>query len=512
MARIERWRRFYLPVLVIIFSLSSLVLATEVVLLFAPHLFLPLEFLFLLGLLFSVEGALVGSSISPRTPFTWRLLELFAIYLLAFLLVNIYDPRLGVAVTWSAMTDLNVLTFFGLLAFAWYLATSGGQELAGMDRVVAHLGDQKISTLSWETESILNSVETEGVTSGAKTIAARLGWFLFLTGVCVAIASGLFPERVTRLPISMVLAGLSLLVSGLLLQSHIYYYHLNLFWERSKVNPGSFMEKNWWVNSLLGTTAVVGLALIFPGRYVTYAFKWTMNIILGWLAPLFGSGFQPRFDLPTPEMPAPEPEPELPEQFFLEEEPSLLAYWAGIIFLGVVALVALAVILAIIGFIIYVIYQEERDRISGLLKIPVGLYLWFRDAFKGLRSGVNKVLSKGRKTLSVTNAPLLTRTEEYREKTLPSAPALYVRRLFLLVVRKGAKLGYPLKDSQTASEYKRSIEQKVDNKQPLDQLVDLYNQARFSGRALPDNIKDQALKAWKSVMASFNRSGGDKIE
>ena len=121
----------YLPALAGIFSASVLLLGALYAGLFAPALAVPpWLWAFLLGS--AVESAYFAAYLlSPRTPWTVRLLEL------GFWLVPLY---------FLAGRSWRFLWLGGLTFLSWLLGRDYGAQLRDMERVADLLGDQAAST------------------------------------------------------------------------------------------------------------------------------------------------------------------------------------------------------------------------------------------------------------------------------------------------------------------------------------------------------------------------------
>jgi len=465
----------------------------------------------LYGLLFllSFESVFYSAYVlSPRTPLTWRFLEIGLMWFLVTICL-----RMGRSFSypwwavWRAAVDKAFLFPFGLAFLTWSIAGGFGQQLSRMKRIADELGDQAASTISWEFESLALKPENSSIPL-EYFLRRWVGFAVLFAGLAIAVRrSGI------QIASPFLMAGLYtlLLGTGLVAQGSAYLERLATIWEQIGLEYPRVLTANWIRSLLIVSLVLMVLINVIPVDFSPLTYDDLVRFFFSLLH---------RFSADSPAL------PEVPEEDLSppggggvlqlpwqadEEEPPM---WAGIIALLyiVVFVGGLGMAVAVfVGFVIVTFAQSELERLRGLPKAAVQFYLAVRTAFQQAYSFVFSGF-RSVKRYAATKAWSLSRSQGEPEGvyTSPSRRddplAQDIRGAYRQLVQQATSIGLVQKSSETPGEFGRQLQQTVPEHEPeIADFIDAYHLARYSNHALDDRLTARALSAAGSVLSSLRR-------
>lgn len=513
--------RFVMPGLACLFSISVLALACQYITVLLPRVFIP-RWLVAVGALAALESVYaVGFHIRLRTPISLRVAEFAIVLGLAYGCLR--AGRVGLTYPWlsaAVWREPEIVVSLLLVAGVWGLARGYGQTFVWLGDIAREVGDQGAVTFSWEVESYLSNYRI-----GADR-AQALGYFtrrylFYAWTACIfnAIIIEAFPDRLVHLVgwhSVTNLATLGLLLSGMLLQACVYLYRLQVIWNEVGIPVGRELPRQWLFSSVAFVCLVLALAVILPAGVSPLSFSRTMETVTSWI----GAGV----DISLPEREIRNSGP------FASSSGSIgptevsksgwliaILYFTILVILGLLALVAL---IALVGLVLYVFFRDEWERLHGLARIPVYVYLWVKETLRELIRIVKKGAKEGRrlwgKLQRAKDAGKEDRASEQdlQGKSAPSVPVLYIRHLFVLLMKDAARSGLVPRASQTPLEYSAGLSHRLDDGQEeLELLTDYYVRARYSNHEFTPGIRPVVKSLWEKVMVAVEHwRFGDDVE
>lgn len=477
----------YLPALAGIFSASVLLLGALYAGLFAPALAVPpWLWAFLLGS--AVESAYFAAYLlSPRTPWTVRLLEL------GFWLVPLY---------FLAGRSWRFLWLGGLTFLSWLLGRDYGAQLRDMERVADSLGDQAASTVSWEYEAL----ESQGQSPAVEFFWRRLAGFGLLMAVLASAAHRRGLVEGSHLAWQLKLLGGIALCAGLTLQGGAYLFRLQMLWSCAKAEPDPALPRVWMRNLGLILLALLVLVYLAPVDYSPLTAETIGRLVMGLL--------QRGWEMPVPqERPAGE-RPQFPQEEATYGEPQGLDV-AGLVFLIISFLllaIFTAIILAVVGFILVELTKAEVERLRGLPKLAAAAYAALRKALAELSALLRRVklqLPQARRT------PGPLGRDQGAAPPGPGArmhlPERGIRALLRRIAREAGKKGLAFLPSQTPWEYGKLLQRRLGSQEDLiAEFFQGYQAVRYGARGLQGAAEQRVLAAGREILKKIEALEGEE--
>lgn len=462
--------------------------------------------LYPLLLIFALESMYFSAYVlSPRTPFTWRLIELG---MLAVFIA--FHLRLEKG-SWQSFAQVDFALPFGLAFFVWAYSGGFGQQLARMAKVRDELGDQAVSTLSWEYDSLAMKEPNTSLPieyflfrlCGSGFLAAALAVAARRTGAWQSLS------QAEQLPFAVL--HLLALVSGLVLLGSAYLYRLITIWQHIKVVYPAELLGSWLKNLVV---VCVGIALIAASMPVDFS-PITFDDLAHGLTSLLvriTSGPPPmehREAVGQEERPS----PQIPWGELEYAEPSLWASIAAFIYmLLIVGLLGLAIIV-FVGFLVASLVQGELERLGGLPRAAARFYMVVKRAAKQLLSSILRSLQRAQavRTGKPTAAfPQGSASPAHLRDCKPESGAVRdIRSAFRRLIAAAAAAGLPLGQGETPAEFGRRIGQALpEHKGEVLDFIESYHLARYSSRKIHNTLRERALtQARRIAGALYGRAG-----
>ncbi|NLY52787.1 MAG: DUF4129 domain-containing protein [Firmicutes bacterium] len=369
------------------------------------------------------------------------------------------------------------------------------------------MGDQGAATFSWETEAYFSDYRIGQERARAVDyFIRRLLFYAFLTCLFDALVIEAFSHRLTaaanwRGVTSF--AVMLMLSSGLLLQACVYLYRLHSIWREVGISVQGNLTKQWLWGSLVFVSLVIALAVLLPSGLSPFSFTATMEIMSRWLEGGFKVAVpqqvveQPAFGSPVRTPPG---------------QAGGVSWLAAALYLALLLLLTLSVlgvILAIIGLLITAFLQEEWERLPAVLRFPVYIYLWLKETAAQLMAMLAAGVTEGRKLMERLHQAgfRLTSAVSQEQKASqkgspPSTPALYIRHLFVLLVKAARQGGVSPEASHTPLEYTEGLARRLGKGQEdLEEFTEYYLKARYSREELSADVCSAADVLWQRIMA-----------
>lgn len=466
----------FLPAVAGVFTFAVIALGGLYLNLLYPRLAVP-SWLYPLVLVSALESAYYASFyLNSRTPMMVRIIEL------AIWLIPAY---------FFAGRVLNDFLWPALLIFtSWLMARGFGSQFVKMERVADQLGDQAASTVSWEYESLASKKYD--------SLPMEYFWWRFFgTGLVLVILAILVHRHNLAIlgstGFKLRLFGSLAVASGLTLQAGAYLFRLQVLWScaKAKVNPE--LTRSWFLN--LGVVLLL-LLLVVNFAPVNYS-----PITADRLGELFNNLIEHDLKMPMPfteQSPQTSPQPHAEEMPKYSEEMGLGAIVYGIFILLMVAGSALIILLAL-GLVLASLLKTELERLKGLPKLAVQIYLGLRDAIREFLSAIRKLKSTLvlQKSASKESQRLVMKNKI--EKIQPDPKG--VRAMFRRIARTAAKKGVVLHPAQTAREYSQNLnENLLGSQDSVSEFVCGYHQVRYSNRELSSSEQKRLLMVGTKII------------
>jgi hypothetical protein len=477
-----------LPALAGVFTAAIVFLAARYASLFSTVLFVPnWLWAFLLGS--ALESAYFAAYfLTPRTPFTVRLVEL-ALWLGPIYLLVGRSPS---AFLWPAC----------LTAVCWLLARGCGLELSRLEKVADLIGDQGASTVSWEYESLTSMGQDE----------LALGFFWRRVIACAAAVVVLAVAAHRRevkaagaLLLELRLAGGTAAASGLALLGGAYLFRLQTLWACAKAAVDPALPREWLRNLAIIVALSLALVYLAPIDYSPV----TADTVGRLLAAVLSRGVE------LPELPkaAPEERPSFSQSGDPLPEVDSVGL-GGIIltamYLLLVALVS-AVLLAALGFILFELTKGEIERLRGLPRLAVQVYAAVRRAVLQVLAALGRL-----KSIKPIKGQAIFPGQGEERPSEPSAdrdspPERGVRALLLQIARQAGKKGLVFRRSQTPWEYGQALRgQFFPNEEVVGEFFQGYQRARYSRSGLSGAEEERVLAAGTQILNRVREWKGDE--
>lgn len=498
-----------LPVFCAVFSLSVGALVGHYIALFYSGWHFPI-WLYALLAVFALESVYYSAYVlSPRTPFTWRLLEVGMIGVLTSLLLRLGNnaPYPWWAL-WRSFPDLGFLIPFSIALLVWAVAGGLGHRLARIAKVRDELGDQAASTLSWEYDSL--AMKGANTALPIEYFLVRLIGFGLLTA-CLAVAAqrtGAL-QGVTRRE-QLVLAAFHLLTltSGLLVLGCAYLYRLATIWQQIKVVYPLQLFSRWLRNLLVVCLGVAVIISLMPVDFSPITFDHIAGGLVGLLMRITSGSpsMEPREVSGQSEVQS----SQIPWEQLEGAEPP---FWVGVMTLIYMVLtfgllgLAVAVFL---GFLVVSLAQGELERLRGLPHAAARLYLVVRDSVWQLGLFFLRYLRR----VKGVNLPrhLAAPFEELSPQASPrgprreSAASRDIRGAFRQLLRAAAAVGLAPGVGETPAEFGQRLTVSLpEHDGEIRDFLESYHLARYSQRDLEKTLRERALEQARRIAAGLQR-------
>lgn len=464
-------------------------------------------------LLFAVESVYYSAYVlSPRTPVSWRLLELGLMWLCTTIILRV---RMSFPYPWwafwRAVSDLEFLIPFGLTVFVWSMAGGFGQQIAKMARIADELGDQAASTISWEFESLV--MKPENASIPLEYFLRRWVGFALLFA-CFAVAARRTGVGVGAAASPILLGGLYtfILGTGLFIQGSAYLYRLTTIWEQIKLEYPKLLAPNWMRSLLIICLAFIVMVNVIPVDFSPLTYDDLVRIISSIFRRLTADPPEllgpPDEDLSAPESGG---APSMSWQQLADEEPPL---WAGIIAILYIVVFFGGIVLAagvFVGFLIVTFAQSELERLRGLPKAAAKFYSAVREAvlqlYGFLARGFRRVKEYAGAKISLPKKASV-RPESFHNRSPGRIDPLAqdIRSAYRQLVRQSSNLGMLVKPGKTPREFGQQLQKALpEQESDIAQFIETYHLARYSHHSLDDRITTRALTAAERILSSLQR-------
>lgn len=477
----------YLPAAAAFFTASVLTLGTLYAGVLSSALAVPpWLWLFLLGS--ALESAYYAAYfLTPRTPWSVRLVEL------AVWLVPLYflSGRSWADSLWPAF-----LTFV-----SWLTARGYGSQLVTMERVADVLGDQAASTVSWEYESL---------TSSSNDLAIGFFWrrlIVFGLGIAVlAVAShGRTAAEPSSLALALRLAANLAVISGLALQAGAYLFRLEILWSYAQAVVDGSLTRLWFRN--LGLVLLV-LLLVVNLAPVNYS-PLTAETVGKWASRLF----QQEVDMTAFQESAGQESPSLPrgEQEWVEpEEPGLAAVILAVLILFLFGSLVMMV-LAALGFLLLYFTRTEIDRLRGVPRLAVEIYLAVRRAAAQLWMLLRRIKASLPTTGGGAAGQKVSELGQETSSRQLRPWGRNVRALLRRIAAQAGKKGLPFRPSYTAWEYAQVLKGSLRQEEGLIQrFFQGYHQVRYGPEEMDGTEEEQLLEVGTEILKKIEEWEGER--
>jgi hypothetical protein len=456
------------------------------------------SWLFFLLLAFALESVYFSTYVlSPRTPLTWRLLEIGL--MIALVLVCARHGQ-NFDYPWWALTkaalDRRFIFPFGLTFFVWTTAGGYGSQLANMARLADHLGDQAASTISWEHDSL--ELKPANSSLPIEYFLRRFtGFGLILVSLAVAAQR---TGHTAELGLGELVMFGSLyttaLGSGLFLQGSAYLYRLHTIWQQIGMQYPAQLAAGWMRNLLVVSLVLVLIVNVMPVDFSPLTF----DDLAGFVLRLFADT---SLEMPSLERSETIPQTDggaLPMPWMQAEgEPS---FWAGLfaliymIFFG--GTVALALVFAI-GYLVATFAKSELEKLRGLPRLAVRFYLVLSEVFKGAWVSLYRGLRRARSHMTLHHAVRSVSDElslELRSNAAEDIDPLAqdIRGAYRQILKRSKEVGIPLLPGDTPGEFGSRLTQEFPQETgEIQGFIESYHLARYSKTKLDHNLTARAL-------------------
>ncbi len=504
--------RFIMPFLAATLITSLLILIRQYLMVFLPDVPIP-RWLMALGAIIALESVYaIGVHLRLRTPMSLRLLEFVLVMGLVYGFLRWDGYGQGYRFLSTALWN-DHMTLLPLLvaAAAWFLARGYGQTFVWLGDIARDVGDQGAATFSWETESLLSDYQVSRDRARAMSYFTRRFLF-YASAICVssAIVIESFPHRLQDLQgwnVATNLATIGFLLSGMLLQTSVYLYRLQVIWEEVGVRANRELPRQWLWSSLSFVALVLLIAALVPATLSPFSVTRTMETLATWI----GTGLD--FTLPGRE--AVGQSGYSPSRERLGPMENVNPSWlVGLFYLAVSfiwALLIAGIVIGVLGLVLFMFFQEEWERLHGMLRVPIYVYLWVKETVLQVLRLCRVSVRRGKALLQ--RLPQMRSTgdtnssgeKEQLRGPPPSAPALYIRHLFALLIETFSRHGIGPRQSETPLEYSVSMGNRLSEAQAeVRLLTEYYLQARYSAHDFPQGIKPVVRALWDTIVASFH--------
>ncbi|NLJ85108.1 MAG: DUF4129 domain-containing protein [Firmicutes bacterium] len=501
--------RMIMPLLASAFVTSLLALAKQYLMVFLPETKFPWWLLFVGAAVALGSTYAAGLHRRLRTPMSLRLGEFIGVMVVTYGFLRLggwggAEPFFS-AVIWQ---ERDILTSLLLVAAGWLLARGYGGTFALLGDIARDVGDQGAATFSWEAESLLSDYQVSRERARAVGyFARRLLFYAFLACFFRAIAFEGFAHRLGGLQgweKKTNVATLVLLISGMLLQASVYLFRLQVIWEEVGIRVYGRLPRQWLWSSLVFVMIVLVVASSVPTVLSPLDFSGTMEAVGMWI----GAGLQ--FSLPEQDMgsrSAYRPSTQIGPREGVEPSWWMALFYLLISFFWVILIVG--TLLVGLGLLLFMFFSEEWERLHGLVRVPIYAYLWLRETLQTLIRFWRASLRRTRvllKSLHIPKPEIASGTRQMArvsKTSAPSAPAMYIRHLFLLLIDTLGQHGMVPKPGETALEYLQALERKLDVAQDeLRAFTEYYLRARYSKDTFSPEVRPVVKRLWQAVMES----------
>ncbi len=502
----DHWlERIVLPWLAVAFTSGVLTLLRQFILLFFGGVSVPWWVLLLGGLAALESVYLTPLQIKARAPVTTRILELGVFLVLTYVLLY-WDSGGGLPLfPFSVLKQPEVYVPLGLVAFGWVQGGGFGRQLLTLGTLKDVQVDHTGHNLTWEQEAMLSQHSADrGRASAASELARKLLFYCAAFAFTAAIATEVVGassewQRLTIWPLGIVLAA------GLALQGGVYLYRMRTIWREAQVQVEPRIDVSWMAGLAVAAGGAALIGILLPGNLSPLRFAQVMEVIGKLLGPLLDMDTAP--ERQPPSVQAPEATQGPPP---LLQDPEAAAGLVQILLLLAALVLIGGLVLLVVGAVLALFARSELERLPAMLRLPLLVYLYVkRTLLQILRWGRAAVGGAKRSLRSWQAAPRADDEEgssRWEETQPPSAFTLYVRHLFVALVRLATQNGAPLRPGQTPTEYGRQLEQKFSNTAvPIRFLVQVYGEVRYSRRTIRESLRTNLDTAWAEIKKSITR-------
>lgn len=496
--------RILLPALAVGFTTCILTLARSYVLILAPTVTVP-AWVPLAGSFAALESVYLTPLLrKARAPVTTRVIELGLLLAAVYLLLRVSGrPDLLPVLPFSVWRKPQVYVPLLLVAFGWLQGGAFGDQFLSL----GSLRDVQVSytsgNLSWEQEALLSRHRADtGRASAVSYLSRKVLFYPFIFGLLAAIVVEGFPNRLTQQPgwaWPVLLATSGMLLTGLAMQGCVYLYRMETIWREAQVEVDRDLPSQWVFGLFLFLMVLVGAGTVLPAGLSPLRFTNVMYWLGSRLSPLLEFGFGNQRTTSTG------PDSSMPGlNLAFSQDTSFILGLIQLAVMLVTGAACVAVLLVVIGALVAAFVGSEIEKLPALIRLPVLIYLWIRSLVLQLVFYGKRAVKASRRYLRSAH-PAGSQTDQEGEHTAdgaapPSALALYVRHLFLSMVRLGQRHGVPKTPGQTPIEYGRAMERMFEPvREHVEQLTALYIQARYSLRPLHESVRAAAKSAWEQA-------------
>jgi len=503
-----------LPLAGAVFAAGTGILVANYISMFYGRWAVP-PWLYALLPLFALESVYYSAYVlSPRSPFTWRVMELSAAAALIMLCLRLeHSCTYPLWAFWHYLRDLEFLVPFSLVLLTWAMAGGFGGQMARIARVRDELGDQATATLSCEYDSL--SMKAPEASLPIEYFLARLMGVGFLLA-CLAVAAQRRGD-LAGAPVGtrLVLGALHVLTlaSGLFLLGSAYLHRLTTIWFQVQLSYPPQLAARWLRNLAVVCLAAAVIVSVMPVDFSPI----TVDEIIRALARLAARAGRDAGLSVQSEVPAGRAErlPPVPLGELEHAEPS---FWVGVLtllYMLFTALFTVTAALTFLGFLIVAFAQAELERIQGLPRAAVRLYQVVRESVQQLSRFFLRQLRRVRDKAASMQAQAVSLGqpdgggEEQRRRE--NVVARDIRAAFRQLVQAAAAAGHGPRPGETPAEFGRRLAAVVpEDEEEVSNFIAHYHVARYSRRGLGTSLRQRALGEAERIMERLRRMRGRK--
>jgi hypothetical protein len=478
-----------LPAVAAFFSCSVVGVGAQYLGLLSPLLKVPFWLWFIM-LLASLESAYFASYyLKKRTPALVRIVEL-VLWLTPVYLLSGRVPR---DFWWP-----------GILVFlCWLTARGYGSQMAFMEKIADHLGDQGAATVSWEYESLGDS---EAQDAPLRYFWRRLCFFgASIVSLAIAVHSR-YDTVAMRDTAGLRFLGSVAVASGLVLQAGAYLFRLQVLWDHAQASVSPTLVRTWMKGAAVFSLLFVLVLNLAPVNYSPI----TARELGGWVQRFMTQG--PSVVMPPLEYQ--ESTSRIDAEQSLEPFQGLTPGPWGVLWIIAIlsAILGMTVsTLLLLGFLLAHLVGVEVEKLKGLPRLAVQVYL---GVCMALRKLFSLHTARNRSDIppsgSEASKPLGEGKARRRLKRRGPGPK-NIRAMLRRIVHEGEKKGLVFHPVLTASEYGRMLREHLFHEAlGIDEFFSGYEMVRYSRHEVSLIEEEHLLAIGAGIIQEIQKLRGDE--
>ena len=507
-----------LPAAAVGFSWAAMALARRYLVFFLPETAVP-AWVVLAGVPCALFGVYSASLLSrARGPILLHAAEAVGMVAVLYVLLRLSGAAAGTPFfSTAALRHPQVAGSAAVVLLGWFLAITAGKRFARIGTVSESVERQAEAERLWILPAMTSPFflfeQREAATDyfGRRTLGCTV-----VAALLAAAAEGAGPPG--ELPAlwhwSTALGTAWLLFFGLVQQGCVYLYTFRATWDEATVVAAPRFVENWVRNTAVLAALVVVAALLLPAGFAPFDFAETAQRIATWLTTLLSMGVVVfnRMGRQRPDRGAELHEPPAgaaPEGF------DLVGGASAAVSLSVFAL-AIAATAFLIAAVVVLVLRGEWRRLGSLARLPAVILYWATDLvahlgfllraafdwFLALLGGLGRLAPEEARARREERRRIRRRARGGVEEE--ALPDVYMRRLFVRLIRAAKAQGVALRPEQTPFEFASEVKRSAEGVDPqVDLLAERYVEVRYGRRTVaPSTVLE---RAWNDVVAALRR-------